>query len=231
MLYDTRTLAFICELYHPPMQQMDAARIQSIHGELFTNPRLGYRNFNITPTGIVLSNPLPAPGANQSFCLMADRMRISEEFTGIPIEDFIQKLETFARKFVERMEVPVFTAVQVSIRSLVNSRQFRDAREFMERGIMRFSSDDLAVFGRPTPTIGLRLMFSPGEGHRGFHALRIESWNNDPRSVYLENVATFPGAVVPADLSPISTCVHETYQFLTVQGVEFIERFDRATQF
>jgi hypothetical protein len=228
MLYDTRTLAFILELFHPPQQTIDATRIQSIHNELFASPRTGYRNFNFTPTGVVLSNPLPNASANSSFTVSADRLRITEELTEVALDDFIARMDLVLRLSVQRLEIPIFTACQVSVRSLVNPRQFRDAREFLTNGMFRFSGEDLGEFGRPCQMLGLRLVFAQPQGERGFFALRVESWNNDPRSVYLENVGTFTGVVPATDVGSYAECVRATYAFLTERAVNFIARFDKA---
>ncbi|MFN0206969.1 MAG: hypothetical protein ACKVS6_11760 [Planctomycetota bacterium] len=228
MLYDTRTLAFICELFHPPQQTIDATRIQSIHNELFASPRTGYRNFNFTQGGVVLSNPLANPSANSSFLVSSDRLRLTEELTEVALDDFIARMELVLKLSLQRLEIPIFTACQVSVRSLVNPRQFRDARDYLTKGMFRFSDDDLAPFGRPCQMLGLKLVFPQPAGEKGFYSLRIESWNNDPRSVYMENVGTFTGVVAAAEVASYAECVRATYAFLTDRAVEFLARFDRS---
>jgi hypothetical protein len=229
MLYDTRTIAFICEIFHPPQTSIEAARIQAIHNELFTNPRYGYRNFNFVPGGVVLSNPTTAQGANSSMAVLGDRLRVSEELTDASLDDFLARLDAIVKLAAARLEIPVFTACQVSVRSLVNSRTFRDSREFLARGMFRFSEQDLATFGRPSQMLGLRMLFPQSAGERAFYALRIESYNNDPRSLFLENVGTFPGVVPAAEGGSFVECVRATYGFLTERAVEFLARFDART--
>lgn len=228
MLYDTRTLAFICELFFPPVQTIEAARIQSIHNELFANPRLGYRNFNFIQGGVVLSNPLQAPSANSTFTVMADRFRIAEELTEVSLDDFIARLDLVLKLATQKLEIPLFTASQVSVRSLVNPRQFRESREFMAKGVLRLKDDDLEAFGRPCQLFGMRLVFPQNQTSRGFYALRMESWTGDPRSVYLENVGTFTGVVPAAEAGKhFSENVRATYDFVTDRAVGFLARFDQ----
>jgi hypothetical protein len=226
MLYDTRSIAFICELYHPPQATLDATRVQAVHNELFANPRLGYRNFNFIAGGVMLSNPTTAQGAASSLTVLGDRLRVSEELTDSSLDDFIQRLDTVAKLAASKLEIPVFTACQVSVRSLVNPRQFRDAREFLARGMFRFSEEDLSTFGRPSQMLGLRMLFPQVKGERAFYAIRIESYNNDPRSIFVENVGTFPGVVPAAEAGSFVECVRETYRFLAEKSVEFLARFD-----
>lgn len=227
MLYDTRTLAFICELFYPPVQTIDATRIQSIHNELFSNPRLGYRNFNFIQGGVVLSNPLPNPNANSTFTVNADRFRIAEELTEVSLDDFLARLELVVRLATQRLEIPLFTATQVSVRSLVNPREYRDARSFFAKGILKWQDADLDQFGRPCQMFGLRMVFPQNQNDRGFYALRMESWNADPRSVYLENVGTFTGVVAAAEAGrSYADCVRSTYDFISERAVGFLARFD-----
>lgn len=230
MLYDTRSIAFLCELFHPPQAQIDATRVQSVHNEIFANPRVGYRNFNFISGGVMLSNPHPTPGANSALTVLGDRLRLIEELTDASLDDFLHRLETVSKLTAARLEIPIFTACQVSVRSLVNPRAFRDAREFLARGVFRFSEEDLSTFGRPSQMLGLRMLFPQAPGERAFYALRLESFNNDPRSIFLENVGTFPGVVPAAEAAAFSDCVRETYRFLTERAVGFLARFDNRAE-
>lgn len=225
MLYDPRTIAFICEVFHPPMAH-DAAKVQAIHHELFKERRVGYQNFNFAPGGVMLSNPAAQPGANSSLSVLADRLRVVEELTEASIDDFIARLEKVLPLAVSKLEIQVATACQVSVRSLVNVRSFRDSREFLARGMFRFDEADLAAFGRPSQMLGLRMLFPQSGEERAFYALRIESYNADPRSLFLENVGTFPGVMPAGQVTAFAEAVRATYGFLAERTCNFLARFD-----
>jgi hypothetical protein len=225
VLYDPRTIAFLCEVFHPPMAH-DATRVQAIHNELFANGRAGYRNFNLIPGGIALSNPPAIPSANSSASILGDRVRVVEELTDASLEDYLARLETVVRLAAARLEIPVFTACQATVRSLINPRHFRDSREFLARGMFRFGDEDLHAFGRPSQMLGLRMVFPQSGEERAVYALRIESYNADPRSLYLENVGTFPGIVAAAQAGSFGEAVRATYGFLVERAADFLGRFD-----
>jgi len=229
MLYDPRTIAYLCEVFHPPMAH-ETTKVQAIHHELFGNRRVGYQNFNLAPAGVTLSNPVSQPGANSSFSVLPDRLRLVEELTEASLDDFVGRLEKVLGLAATRLEIQVATACQVTVRTLVNVRSFRDSREFLARGMFRFEDDDLKAFGRPSQMLGLRMLFPQTPNERAFYALRIESYNADPRSLYLENVGTFPGIVPAAQVAAFAEALRATYGFLVERTCGFLARFDERAQ-
>lgn len=228
MLYDPRTIAFVTEAYFPPMQQ-DGLRVQQVHHELFGSARAGYRNFNLVAGGAMLSNPHINGSANSSVTVLQDRVRIAEELTDTSLDDFLARQEIVLRLLAQKLEIPVFVACQVAIRSLVSSRQYRDARDFLARGVLRFNDDGLAPFGRAPHTLGLRFVFPQSADERNVYQVRIESYTGDVRSVFLENVGMFPGVVLAGDVEKLGEPVRQTYNFLTERVLEFLARFDQRT--
>ena len=65
MAYTPRTIAFLCELLHPPVM-VDQGAIQKVHNQLFQSGSPAYGSFNVTPEGAFLSNPVMQPGAASS---------------------------------------------------------------------------------------------------------------------------------------------------------------------
>ncbi|HKE02302.1 MAG TPA: hypothetical protein VKE69_14890 [Planctomycetota bacterium] len=229
MLYDPRTIAFLGEVFHPPMAH-EATRVQAIHNELFGDSRAGYRNFNLVPGGVALSNPPGSPSSNSSTTILGDRIRVVEELTDATLDDYLHRLDSVLRLAAARLEIPLFTGCQISVRSLVNPRHFRDSREFLARGMFRLVQDDLAAFARPSQTIGLRMVFPQHGAESSLYALRIESYNADPRSLYLENVGTFPGLIPAAQSAAFADSVRATYGFLVDRALTFLGRFDVRTE-
>ena len=78
----------------------------------------------------------------------------------------------------------------------INPRSFKNARLFLREGMFGFG-DQEETLGREPQLYGLRLAFQPAGEEKNAYSLRIESYNNDPRSLFLEVQATF-GPTMPS---------------------------------
>ena len=93
MKYTPRTIAFLCDLLHPPIAP-DPRAIQRLHNVQFEKGDPAYNSYNVTPEGALLSNPVSSPGANSSVAFLADRIRFREELSGLTVETFSQRVRT-----------------------------------------------------------------------------------------------------------------------------------------
>jgi hypothetical protein len=229
MQYAPRTIALVTELIHPPVQP-DPARVQRVHNFLFESGGSPYQSFAVTPLGAVLSNPVSRPGAASTAAFLADRFQFREEHTGLTVEEFAARVRRVSELIVQHGPIQVFTAQQVLLRTLVNPRNFKDSRAFLKQGMFRFDQQT-EDFGREPELLGIRLVFPATEEHSQAHALRIESFHNDPRSLYLEEQATFAPILVNAGLvnsglEAVEANLHEAYAFLVERALRFVGRFD-----
>ena len=121
--------------------------------------------------------------------------------------------------------IQVITGHQVTIRTLVNPRNFKDSRAYLKDGMFGFGNqvDD---FAREPQLYGLRLVFPPNEQQPNAHALRIESFHGDTRSLFLENTSNFAPLLVPRGLEPLEQNIHDAYAFLVERALAFVGRFD-----
>lgn len=224
MNYAPRTIAFVCELLHPP-QIPDPGPIQRLHNEMFSSGDPAYRSFAVGHQGTVLSNPVTRPGAVSSAEFLADRFRFREEFSSITVEEFGRRVLEISREVARLRGIQIFTAQVVTIRTLVNPRNFKDARSFLKEGMFGFEGE-VEDFGRDPQLFGLRLVFPPAQDQPNAYTLRIESFANDPRSIFLENQGSFGPSVVARGLDSLEDCVQATYKFLVERALRFIGRFD-----
>ena len=224
MSYTPRTIAFLCDLVHPP-QTPDTHAVQRLHNAQFESGSPLYNSFNVTHEGAVLSNPMPTPGATSSVSFLADRIRFREELSGLTMDDFGERVLSVTRDAVERLGLQLFTAQQVTVRTLVNPRHFKDSRNFLKAGMFGFGSE-VDDFGREPQLYGMRMVFPPGPEEPNAHALRIESFHTDPRSVFVENQASFGPVVVRHGLEAVSSNVEAAYRFVVERALVFLSRFD-----
>ncbi len=224
MLYAPRTIAFITEVFHPVLQP-DPAPIQRVHNLLFQDPDPAYSSFAVTHEGAVLSNPVTRPGAISSATFRPDRIQFREELTGMTVDQFAQRVHRIVELVTGHVDIQVFTAQQVTIRTLVNPRHFDDSREFLARGMFGFA-DEVESFERDPQLFGIRMVFPPDERNPNAHSLRIESFSQDVRSIFIENQASFAPILVARGLDPLVQNVDAAYQFLVERALEFMARFD-----
>jgi hypothetical protein len=222
--YTPRTIAFLCDLFHPPGEP-DPAAIQKVHNRMFQTGDPAYTCFAVAPNGAVLSNPVSRPGAASTVAFLADRYQFREELTSVTFESFAERVRRISEEVSQLTSQRVFTAQQVTIRTLVNPRSYKDSRAYLKQGMFGFR-DEVDSFAREPQLYGIRLVFPPRDEQPNAFSLRIESFNTDPRSLYIENQGSFGPLMVARGLEPVEQNVLATYGFVIEQALPFIGRFD-----
>ncbi|PIE24815.1 MAG: hypothetical protein CSA62_03010 [Planctomycetota bacterium] len=224
--YDPNTIGLLSEIIHPPAE-LEAAKVQAIHNELYNSGPFSYQNFAVTHEGIQLSNPQEAPNAISMVNFLPDRIQIREELGTVHVDDFCKKLDVILHIACEKLSLPMIVAQQHVVRSLINSRNYADSRDFLAGVVCRLTPEALSSFERPAALFGMKLVFPQDEEHGDVHSLRIESFNQDPRSVFIEDVATYTIGVLPTDISPVAENMRATYRFVREKALGFIAGHDQ----
>lgn len=225
MTYPTRTIALLCELLHPPVPP-DPRPIQRLHNEMFEGGQPAYAGFQVSPLGPVLSNPVATPGGVSQVAFLGDRLQFREERGSLTHETFATQVREIAERAAPLRNVPVYSGQQVVLRSLVNPRTTADTRAFLQNRMFGFGTE-LDTLGREPQLVGLRLGFGPESGENNAFGLRIESYNPDPRSLYIEVQGSFGPAVASQGLEEVERNVLSTYDFLVDRILPFLGHFDR----
>lgn len=226
MLYTPRTIALVTELFHPPMAP-DPSPIQRVHNQLYREGDPPYASFAVTNGGAVLSNPVQTPGASSLAAFLPDRFQFREELSSLTHEDFAARVRKVATQAGAARGLQVFTAQQVTLRTLVNPRSFKDSREYLKHGMFGFD-DETEAFGREPALLGIRLVFPATPGHPETHALRIESFSSDARSLFIEIVSSYGPIATQNGLVEVEANILACYRFVTEQTMRFIGGFDTA---
>ena len=227
MSYDPRTIAYLAEIIYAPME-LRADAVQSIHNALYRQAGLGYQNFQIAADGIHLSNLPERPGAVSAVSFAPDRMIVREELRATTVEDFAARLVNIAGLAFRTLEIPLSLAQQFVVRSLINPRQTQDSREFLLRRVITGPEEAWSSFGRPMQRVGLSFTFPQVPEHDQVFNLRIETWNQDPRSLWIENVGSYTRPLPAERIPDLGTSLFTTYKFLTGQVSRFLSHFDRV---
>lgn len=228
MLYNPRTIALISELFHPPLQP-DPAPIQRLHNKMFQGGDPAYSSFSVTPQGAALSNPVHQPGASSFAAFFADRFQFREELSSLTYDGFAKRVREIAEQVCALRNIQVFTAQQITIRTLINPRHFKDSRAYLKQGMFGFD-DEVEAFEREPQLYGIRLVFPPKPNQPGSYSLRIESFNNDPRSLYIENQGSFGPMLVESGLGSVEQNILDAYSFVVENTVRFVSCFDAPAQ-
>lgn len=225
MTYDPRTIAFAAEILYPP-HQLRADLVQSVHNSLWRQPAIGYQNFQVAPDGIHLSNLAQAPGQVSLATFHWDRLVLREELRGTSVEDFATRVVNVTTIAFQTLGIQASLAQQFVVRSLVAPRQFRDGREFLSRRLIAPGADAWQAFGRPLQSLGVRLVFPPNPPATETFHVRIETWPQDQRSIWIENTGSFTGPVATNDAPQLANLLEATYRFMTGPVCNFLATLD-----
>ncbi|MCA8947902.1 MAG: hypothetical protein KDE27_00270 [Planctomycetes bacterium] len=227
MTYDPRTIAFCAEVLYPP-QHLRADLAQSVHNALYRRPELSYQNFQIAPDGIHLTNLPQAPGQVSMVTFLADRVVLREELRGTTVEDFGTRLVNVVSTAFQTLGVNQTIAQQIVVRSLIQPRNFRDGGAFLSQRLIAPGTEAWSAIGRPVQQLGVRFVFPPhGAANQTYH-VRIESWPQDNRSVWIENTGAFAGPTQAAEVPRLADNLYATYRFLTGPVCDFLAGLDTA---
>ncbi len=225
MSYDPRSIAFTAEILYPP-QQLRADLVQSVHNSLYRQPAIGYQNFQVAPDGIHLTNLPQAPGQVSSASFAWDRLVLREELRGTTVEDFATRVVNVTTAAFQTLGIAASLAQQFIVRSLIAPRHFRDGREFMSQRLIAPGNDAWQTFGRPLQSLGVRLVFPPHEPARDTYHVRVETWPQDPRSLWIENTGSFAGPITTGEAPQLANLLDATYRYLTGPVCNFLASLD-----
>jgi hypothetical protein len=225
MSYDLRTIAFAAEILYPP-QQLRADLVQGVHNTLYRQPAIGYQNFQVAPDGIHLSNLPLAPGQISSATFAWDRLVLREELRGGSVEDFATRVVNVTQTAFQALAIPTTLMQQFVVRSLIAPRHFRDGREFLGKRLVAPGTEAWQSFGRPLHSLGVRLVFPPQPEERSTFQVRVETWPQDPRSLWLENTGSFPAPTAAANAPQLADLLFRTYRWLSGPVCDFLSALD-----
>jgi hypothetical protein len=226
-----RSIAFVAELIHPPVKH-DGKALQKLHNSLFDSSVCSYRDFKLNPGGALLSNAAGGlPGSPVSaVSILADRVQVREEQTGLAPGEFQVRIEYLARAVLTELNVNMFVAQQFAVRSVINTAGGVDSRAFILSSMFGFQESQLYGFERKPSLAGLRLAFPPADNSDGMFNIRVESFTKDSRSLFLENVGTFGSPVNVEGLATLGERFDATYEFLTERLTGFVSQFDNEPE-
>jgi len=225
MNYPLRSIAFITEMIHQPMAHK-GEDLQKLHSMAFTDQNCKYQNFQMLPVGAQMSNPPRGVQSISACTFLNDRVQIREELTGISCEDFESRIKRVAQLAIDNLNIQSFMVQQYVIRTLINPRMFSDSKEFMSSALLGLESDNFSLLGRNREILGIRFALSPPEENEGVFNLRVESYSNDIRSLFIENIGSYRTLVKTSNIDDLLSNFSTTYSYIEDNVVPFLAQFD-----
>ncbi|MEK7793525.1 MAG: hypothetical protein AAB353_03305, partial [Candidatus Hydrogenedentota bacterium] len=168
------------------------------------------------------------PPRTQSVAIfLPDRVLVAEEWAGIALSDYLEKVREIAGRVLRDLGVAAFGAQTVTLRSTFALTHFQDARQFLLDHACQQANRILPHFNRPILTGGLRFVLPETAEHAGNLNVLIESFRQSHSEVFVEvkgifNQQNFDRETLAKAEDNIRTC----RGFITGSVFPFLNQYD-----
>lgn len=226
---ESQVIHFGAELIHPPHLH-EEAQLHDFYYRLSKVKYCGcdFKQFRIIPSGAEMSTNI---GRLHSVCRVSeDRLHISEDWTTLSAEEFITRVREIVKTYMDTFNIRLFIVQTSAVRTLLTTTNFNDARVFLAEWVCKLKGAE-EIFpsfeNRPVQMFGIRLMFPPVEEENRRFNIRIESFNQDPKRVFVECISDYEGPPISEeDLGLIGKNIERTLEFSTKNVLNFLSRYD-----
>ncbi len=225
MISEPRTITRIVDLFHIPIQHSPDL-LRDLY--LAVSGSCGYDNFIRLTGGARLESAASESGGVSRVTFLKDRISFSEERANLSLEIFSKRMEEVVHVAREKLSMPILIARNVTLRAVAALPRGQHSSQFLSEHLIRLSAQDLAALGRPGQTIGLRMLFPASDPQKGTHQVRIESYLRDPRSLFLEDMASFKFPLQSRDRERLTGELREVEDFLYEHVKNFLNQFPRG---
>ena len=183
-------------------------------------------SFSTMPDGSVIMSTKEEKNNLARYRVFRDRLVISYEFCSNSINYYSALASDFLNTCAKALSIPLIIMHSISIRKLVNLRQFEDGRDYLLKKAFSMTDDDLKPFARPLHIIGSRMFFPPVNQELSAYDVKIESWGEDTRSIFIECAGIYSAPVDTArDIAALSADVDRTDLFISKNIMDFLTHF------
>ena len=226
MQAEDRIIHFSVELIHQPVQHKKDV-LQKLYFDL-SQTRAAYdsTDFSIAMQPRFYSR---RGSKTQSVALfLPDRAVLIEEWTDIPLSDFLEKTREVGARTLGARRVPMYIAHTATIRSTFALTHYEDARVFLLDNACAQDGRIGPHFQRPVATGGLRFVLPETNEHPGILHVTIESFRHSRNEVFVEVKGIFGREQVSADdIDVILRNIKMTRAFITDHIYPYLEQYDQ----
>lgn len=224
MLSEPRTISLISEFVHVPVNH-SADKLRAVYNEVCNS--CGYEDFTRLQGGAQIERRDPESQSFSRLKLLRERIQITEDHTGVTVEQFAKKATAVLSSVLPQLEIPVLLVQQNTVRVISTPNNYGSAAEYLARSVFKIDEEQLQSFGRPTSLFGFRLVFPMAKGHPENFNVRVESYVRDPQALYIENVGTFKTPIQHSTLQTVENNLNLTSDFIGDRVVHFLSHYDR----
>lgn len=230
MLGEPRSIYFSTELIHPPIElEGNKDSIKDIYHELSRIKGCDYDNIDFE--GFPASPPrfTKKQGKTVSICSFArDRILVEEDWADITLDNFSQKIREILDRAFRLLNIKFLVIQSCTVRCLFTPGHSSDSRVFLAEKACGMKDKISPYFKRSAQMFGVRLLFPPLTQTPHSFDIRIESFNQDPRQIFVETKGTFLliQPITPANVDVAVENMTMTYGFCTDETKNFLNQFD-----
>jgi hypothetical protein len=183
-------------------------------------------SFSTLPDGSIIMSTKEVKNNLARYRILKDRMLVSYEFCSNSINYYSALAADFLGAFTKATAVSLIIMHSITIRKLVNLRQFEDGREYLIRKVFSLEDSDMKSFARPLHVIGSRMFFPPVNQELSAYDVKIESWVEDTRSIFVECSGIYSAPVdIRENSQAISSDVDRVDAFISKNVMGFLTHF------
>ena len=219
-------LAQISTLRFPPAP-LHAAQYREVFNRLSAMENF---NFALTGESVEMVTPPGESGESIRVGLGRDVVSVSFDPTSRSGDYAVEQLTAILKEISSVLPIPVFIQQTHIIRKTIPLQGEMDSRRFLTERLLCVSEGNVAQWQRPLGAVGVRFVFTPQQNNDVSNLnnfdLKIESYLQDPRKVFIENAATFLVPLPAGQWDQLKTSLQEAHRFLDEYTVSILKDTD-----
>lgn len=216
-------LAQISTLRFPPAP-LHAAQYREVFNRLSAMENF---NFALTGEGVEMVTPPGESGESMRVGLSRDAVAVSFDPTSRSADYVVEQLTAILKELSSVLPIPVFIQQTHIIRKTIPLQGIDDSRRFLTNQLLCISEANLAQWKRPLGAVGVRFVFTPQQTENVSNLnnfdLKIESYLQDPKKVFIENAATFLVPLPAGQWDQLKTSLQEAHRFLDDYAISILK--------
>jgi hypothetical protein len=230
MQSEDRIIHFSAELIHPPSLPVKES-LQKLYFDLSQTRHAGYDSTDFSNPGNPRFYSRRGQRTQSLLLFLPDRVVLVEEWTDLPLSDFLDKVKEVAPRVLAARNAPEYVAHTATIRSTFALTHFDDARVFLIDHMCGQEGRIAPHFGRPIAIGGLRYVLPETNDHPGTYNVTIESFRHSRNEVFAEVKGVFGRRRVRADETDIIlNNIRQVRSFISTRVYAYLNQFDQVPQ-